>query len=303
MEIDKVQFDIEKIKESKDLIKNSEIINVLEIYDQRIDQIFGSIVAPIAIVSHGFKKVKYFQYWLQGSIATNNVGKEKTEKGKKEIEEFIQTKFKENSEYEESVEELENLKKEFPFLDDALKNNGLNTLVNTWTAFESAVKDSWKIALNNNPKELIFNLMKGTDFSDLEGFNSKNISIGLLAKYNFDISKNLGDLLVSKFDFTGLSGIKISLESLFKTEKEELKFLKSNSLFQLEIIRHLIVHNAGVIDSDYKRKSKRNGEKLNEKIELSTEEISEMCNESIYATINTLKLIDERITTANRVDG
>ena len=129
----------------------------------------------------------------------------------------------------------------------------------------------------------------------MDGFNSKNISIGLLAKYDFDISNHLGNLIVSKFDFTGINGIEKSLESLLKLEKVELKFLKNDSLHQLELIRHLIVHNAGIIDAEYLKKSKRKNEVLNEKLKLSTNEISKMCNESIYATVNAIELIESKI--------
>jgi hypothetical protein len=295
MEIDQIELDIEKIKESLESIENADLKNILSVYDQRIDQIFGSIVLPIAIMNHGFKGAKYIQYWLEGAISTGNVGKEKTEKGKKEIEKFIKQKQKENSPFDDSVKELKALRKEIPFIDDAIKNNGLNILVNTWTAFESSVKDAWKIVLNKYPKKFIFNVTKNQDLSELDGFNSKNISIGLLAKYDFDISNHLGNLIVSKFDFTGINGIEKSLESLLKLEKDELKFLKNDSLHQLELIRHLIVHNAGIIDAEYLKKSKRKNEVLNEKLKLSTNEISKMCNESIYATVNAIELIESKI--------
>jgi len=295
MEVDKIELDIEKIEESLESVENVDLKNILNIYKQRIDQIFGSIVLPIAIMNHGFKGAKYMQYWLEGAISTKNVGKEKTEKGKKEIEEFIRQKQKENSSFDDSVKELKALRKDIPFIDDAIKNNGLNILVNTWTAFEASVKDAWKIVLNKYPKKFIFNVTKNQDLSELDGFNSKNISIGLLAKYDFNISNHLGDLIVSKFDFTGINGIEKSLESLLKLKKEELKFLKNDSLNQLEIIRHLIVHNAGVIDADYLKKSKRENEVLNEKLKLTSNEISKMCNESIYATVATIELIESKI--------
>jgi hypothetical protein len=75
MEIERIELDIEKISASLESVKNVELKNILRIYDQRIEQIFGSFALPIVIMNYGFESAKYMQYWLEGAIKTDNIGK------------------------------------------------------------------------------------------------------------------------------------------------------------------------------------------------------------------------------------
>lgn len=301
MKLEQVAFNIEAIEKYHDEVIDTEIKRLVDNYKTNIEQILGSLAVPLLLMTHGLKSVRYFQYWLQGAIETKNVGKEKTKKGKEEIENFITNKFNEERDIhiDEAKREIEKLRKRAPFLEQAIQNNALNTLVNTWTIFEATIKDLWIYSLNSHPKTLLFNVLKGNT-TDIEGITGRNVSIGLLAKYDFDISENLGEILVGKFDFTSVQGIKRSYKDLFNLNEKELKIFDNKNLEQLEITRHLIVHNAGTIDSDYLRRTNRKGEKLGKRVKLTTRQLSSYCNSSIDAAITIFKITDKKITTANK---
>ena len=299
MKLEEVGFDIEDIDKSLNEITNQELKRLLNNYKANIEQILGSLAVPVFLMMHGLKSIRYFQYWLQGAIATKNVGNEKTEKGKAEIEEYIQSKFNEEKDihWDDAKKEIIKLRAQTPFLEEAFHNNALNTLVNTWTIFEATIKDLWIYSLNSHPKTFLFNVLK-EDTQDVEGISGKNISIGLLAKYNFDISENLGEILVGKFDFTTVAGIRKSYKALYGLKEQELKLFDNKDLEQLEITRHLIVHNAGTIDSNYLRRTKRKGEKMGKRVKLTTRQLSNYCNSSVETSIGLFKMVDKKITSA-----
>ena len=116
-----------------------------------------------------------------------------------------------------------------------------------------------------------------------------------MSKYDFNISNNLGDLLASKFDFTSVKGIKKSYQDLLQLNDTELTYFDDTNLLQLEIIRHILVHNAGRIDSDYLKRSSRKGEILNIRIELTAEEFNEYINCGIKALKSIFVFMDGRI--------
>jgi hypothetical protein len=302
MGLESVGFDIKKIEECLEKLIDQELKRLLGNYLINIEQILGSLAVPLFLMSHGLKSVRYFQYWLQGAIATKNVGKEKSEKGKAEIEEYIQSKFKQEKEIHavDAKKEIEKLRVEAPFLDNAFKKEELNTIVNSWTMFEATIKDLWIYCLNTHPNIFLFNVLK-SDTQDIEGITGKNISIGLLAKYNFDISKKLGEILVAKYDFTTVNGIKKSYKDLFNMKDSELSVFDDENLLQLEIMRHLIVHNAGKIDSDYLKRTTRKDEKLGDRVLLTEQQLCDYCNSNIYAIIKFFEMADKKINNRQRL--
>ncbi len=114
------------------------------------------------------------------------------------------------------------------------------------------------------------------------------------------MSNNLGDILAPKYDFTGTKGIKTAFKELLNLGKEDLTFLDDKDLSQLEITRHLIVHNAGIIDEDYLRRSSRENENLNDRITISHEDAGNMINASVESVIGLISLLEDKIKTANK---
>ncbi len=296
MESETVEFNLEEIEKCHNELIDLELKRLLQNYQTNIRQTLESLAVSLILISYGLRKGRYFRYWLEGLIATKNVGKEKTQKAKAEVEAYIDTKFKEEGRLHvlDGQREIEKLRTELPLLDNALKNEALNTLINHWTMFEATIRDLWIFCLNSHSKSFLFNVLK-SDTGDIDGISGKNISIGLLAKYNFNISKNLGEILVQKFDFTTVSGIKKSFKILFELNESELIMFENENLQQLEILRHLIVHNAGTIDNEYLKRTKRKDEKLGDRVTLTDKQLSGYCNAGIYTTTRLFKLADEKI--------
>lgn len=306
MKLDKIAFEIEVLEESLKKLRNKRLIEIAQNYRINFEQILVITAVPLFLMTHGYKSLKHFQYWLQGSMATKNVGKEKTAKAKKEIEDYIKKKMIEENDDHVKIagEEIQKLREKYEFLTNAFRSIGLNTIVNSWTIFESTTIEIWTFLLNEYPKLFIHNLLRRFDSKDqeIEGILGKNISISLLAKFNFNISNNLGDLLVGKYDFTSTSGIKRAFSDLLNISNSELDFLTTTDLMQLEITRHLIVHKAGKIDSDYLKRSNRKNEKELSDINLSDQDLNNFCNAAIFAGNTLINLVDEKITTVHHQD-
>lgn len=303
MDIGKINIDITKATVCRDNLIDSNLKSILTNYCKSLDLILTTLAVPISFMAHGLRKSKAFHFSLQDANTVVMSGEGFQEKDpKKSAEELVSyfedlIKTSQEKVIENASEEIKLLVAKVPILQESYTNLGLNALVNCWTLFEAISKDIWVYCLNNFSKEFLFNLLKnGKDFDqDIGGITGKNISIGLLAKYNFDISKNIGDLLVSKYDFTTVRGIKKSYKDLFELKDADISTLENKNLTQLEITRHLFVHNAGVIDMDYLKRSTKQNETLNTKVQITSTEAGELINSSIDAIQELVSLVDKRI--------
>jgi hypothetical protein len=124
-------------------------------------------------------------------------------------------------------------------------------VVNSWTAFETLAGDLWEAALNSHPHGL----------SELKGEKAqgeKTVPIGLLQKYSFDVSKQMGTLLKEKRTFDRLEHIRENYELAFYTAGAKInKALSDDLLDTLSSVRNLLVHRGGVVDERYLRRTKR----------------------------------------------
>jgi hypothetical protein len=105
-------------------------------------------------------------------------------------------------------------------------------------------------ALNSNAVPLAQRAFNAIS-EESHGISSKQIAVGLAAKYSFDLRNCLGTILQPKFDFTGVSGIKKAYKAVFSESESLLDALDELRLNELEATRHLIVHRAGIVDEEY----------------------------------------------------
>ena len=126
---------------------------------------------------------------------------------------------------------------------------------------------------------------------DDDGIRAKSVSVGLLARYGFDLRGSLGTVLKSKFDFTSVTGILKAYRAACGRVSEIEGTLSHPSLSRLEATRHLIVHRAGIIDEEFK---KRTGitEKIGDPLVTSKNEIEMLLNTSIEAGSVLLESVD-----------
>jgi hypothetical protein len=163
-----------------------------------------------------------------------------------------------------------------------------------WAAFESAAKDIWTVALNSSPNALGQPaLAKMPIEKESDGLiSAKQISIGLLARHSFDLRGKLGSLLAEKFDFTGVSGIRTAYVSAFGKIAPFDTIFDDPNLATLEATRHLIVHRAGFVDEEYKRRTK-DSTSIGNQIHLDGERVCELVNSSIAVHCKLIKHVDD----------
>ncbi|MBB2753357.1 UNVERIFIED_ORG: hypothetical protein GGI57_004079 [Rhizobium aethiopicum] len=124
-------------------------------------------------------------------------------------------------------------------------------LVETWSAFEGLLIDTWKTALNLAPANLSAGVLG----------NEKSIPVAVLQRHGFNIADKLGDVLSDipgKVDLASLSGIKKAYKAAFAEADPEAIFNSYDpALSHFEAIRHLFAHRAGRVDERFLRRVKK----------------------------------------------
>lgn len=152
---------------------------------------------------------------------------------------------------------LSNLTRQFEsFLDhsgpayqDTLETLLKSILIQMWGNIEVMLGDLWELVLNEHPYHL----------SGLLGNDSeKQISLSLLEKHKFDLSKTMGTLLKGKFTFTVLVDIKKAYSAAFRDDGESIQqHLASDSLRGLSAVRNVLVHRGGILDENFMKGSSK----------------------------------------------
>ena len=157
---------------------------------------------------------------------------------------------------------------------DALLNS---SIVWVWCSFEVLVRELWTQSLNEGGKHLgnvvIKKLPEQTGGrSKIQG---KYVGLDYLAKYDYDISKDLGTVLMNKFDFTSVSGIYEAYDCAFPKSESIREALRSEKLGEVEATRNVIVHNAGIIDDDFCKRTSTNVAEKGNKLRLDNRKVCE----------------------------
>jgi hypothetical protein len=125
----------------------------------------------------------------------------------------------------------------------------------SWTALECLATDLWVTSLNEEPTTLAQTAISAVETQEPAELTSKHIPVGLAARYGFDLRHCLGTVLKSKFDFTGVSGIQKAYKVFVPNDEFIQKVLAQPELGELEATRHVIVHRAGRVDEEYRRRT------------------------------------------------
>lgn len=125
----------------------------------------------------------------------------------------------------------------------------------SWTALECLATDLWVTSLNEEPTTLAQRAISTLEAQEPGEITSKHISVGLAARHGFDLRRCLGTVLKAKFDFTGVSGIQKAYKVFMPNDEFIQKILAQPELGELEATRHVIVHRAGRVDEDYRRRT------------------------------------------------
>jgi hypothetical protein len=154
-------------------------------------------------------------------------------------------------------------------------------IVLAWTAFETLAGDLWEAAINHHPhilarldgppkrigklagakeKEQPDDEDEGNATTGADSADSKSVSlirIHDLSKGSCDLGKLMGSLLKKRFKFTTLGGIRKAYSVAFSKKSTAVDAaLSKKHLDGLSLIRNLIVHRAGVADTEYEERAK-----------------------------------------------
>jgi hypothetical protein len=299
-EYEKTKLDIESLENCYKKLTDENLKKIANVAIENITQIAIVLALPHFLMMRSVQEVKHLQYLLEGAIATKNELRPKTIESKKQLDEFIKVKFEENkrTHSEEGRKLLNKLRKANPRIENAIRILALNSLVNVWTIFESTSKEIWIYLLNSYQNRFLNNIITSNSDEEVEGITGKFISISLLGKYGYNLNNKLGNILSCKYDFTSCSGIKKAFVDLDKTQKNSFNFLNDNNLLELENLRNLIVHNAGIVDEAFLKRSAITNKKLGVKIAVTTLEYQKFETAALHSLVKLLEL-SEKIRTTN----
>lgn len=171
-----------------------------------------------------------------------------------------------------------------------------------WCSFEVLVRELWEYALNKGGIYLGGAVAKKLPSHDQTGdkIKSKYISLDYLAQYNYDLSRNLGTALLNKFDFTSCRGIREAFTCVFPRSKGIKDALASRELDSLEAARSVIVHNAGIIDSEFCKRTQTELANIGERLRLSNQDVCEYGNAVIAVAAGLVLAISSQLTHASK---
>lgn len=130
----------------------------------------------------------------------------------------------------------------------AVETLSVSLTIMLWTTYECFTKDVWICAVNTFPRELGLEAFKNTQKQRNGDISPKLIPVRLLADYDFDLKNVLGNVLSTRYEFTSIQGIQRSFKSAFGSKIDFGKIISKKEIKQLEMVRHLLVHRAGIVD-------------------------------------------------------
>jgi hypothetical protein len=296
--LEKVAIEVDEPEATSKALQSKALQSVADVYAKNVFDLLGLLSLPYAMLRIGVHNTQQIEFFLQAVAETKILLRTKEDKARvmayagELMKKATEEKSSPKNPHEEANRQLAKLleKKNVSDAARALLYAGISS---GWAAFESAAKDIWVVALNSRPKLLAQPAFaKLTDEAATEGLSAKHVSVGLLARHGFDLRDKLGLLLSDKFDFTGVSGIRIAYTSAFGKSSVFDTMFNEQNLATLEATRHLIVHRAGFVDEDYKRRTKDNVP-IGQQLHFDSARVCELVNSSITVCCKLMRQVDE----------
>lgn len=129
----------------------------------------------------------------------------------------------------------------------------VQTLISSWSVFESSVRQFIKDWINIDPKRAGLVLSS----NELKSYFGKQvIDISVIGEHGFDLTSSMGDLLFRERKLDSLSIIRSVLNALF--DDAGIRDALGADMWMLNQRRHLFVHKRGIVDAEYLSRSKDN---------------------------------------------
>jgi hypothetical protein len=133
-------------------------------------------------------------------------------------------------------------------------------LVFIWTAFEALVEDLWVKCLNLRPRLGFIALNVEPDPTDSEEEKDRKMNANIeipqwfLKQKDLNIHSNMGTVLRRKWRFDNRREAQKAYECIFKKLHPQIKIIFENkSLKWLAALRNAFVHNAGIVDNEFRK--------------------------------------------------
>jgi hypothetical protein len=260
-------------------------------------------ILPHMLISHGYAESAGFEFFrsmtkiddIRGNGTFESWWEQVSSRVRSVAEtEEAQKKFRDHL-WNTASQHIETLLKD-KRVADALRSLKLARIVFGWTAFECMVADMWEIAVNEKAIELgqpTFQHLPQDSISN-EGITARNVAVGILARYGFDLRNALGTVLRPKFDFTSVAGIQCAYEAAFGKSARLIEIFGDKDLIRLEVTRHVGVHRAGIVDREYIRRTDSNL-RQGQLIQVDDKEVIAMLVAMMRAVCDLVALVDDRL--------
>lgn len=116
-----------------------------------------------------------------------------------------------------------------------------------WGALEVATRDVFESYINRNPA-VSAKIVRSPDAK--RRFDLSKIPFEILAEHDFDLSSDMGSLLVGMQDLSDVTSMKATFNAIFE-DKDLRNALSDRQLWMLNQERNLVVHRRGIVDSDF----------------------------------------------------
>jgi hypothetical protein len=130
-------------------------------------------------------------------------------------------------------------------------------IVGTWTAFEAMTEDLWEAALNTKPA-ILAKLAGQKKSKQKIGDDPKRIRLDWLFQHKFDLSQHMGTIFLEekRYSFDRLDDIRVAYLDAFSEGHDQIEqIINDKALDAISFIRNNLVHNGGIIDSKYHKRS------------------------------------------------
>lgn len=173
-------------------------------------------------------------------------------------------------------------------------------IVGTWTALEVLLEDLWERAINFAHQ--LFPL------EALADFERKGISFVDITEHEAILSGKLGSFLKSKFRFDSFDQAFKAYELAFSKAKnnpwvEVKNALRDRHLTALNLLRNLIVHSAGIVDTQFMNRSADvlplagfRSVGPGRRIPIEGQAVSQLISQSVLAGCDLLKAVNDWIS-------
>lgn len=131
-----------------------------------------------------------------------------------------------------------------------------------WTAFEVFSSDLWVNTVNEGPKQIVQNVIANPAIradGDQSKAQAKQVPISLLAEYDYDLTRAMGEILkeAKKVDFQSLRSTEKAYEVAFNGNLSAI-FNASDSdyanVIALSAVRNVLLHQRGRADREFLEK-------------------------------------------------